>query len=67
MVKLVTTNINKLALKSLTFICPIQNKFLDKKIFQTFQNSDALLTDILLFITFVFTHVFKCLEAKFLN
>ena len=62
MVKLVTTKIKKSESKLLKVICPKQNKLLGKKVFLTFQNLDALLTDILYFRTFIFTHPFKYLE-----
>ena len=63
MVKLVTTKIKKSESKLLKFICPKQNKLLGKKVFLTFQNLDALLTDILYFRTFIFTHPFKYFES----
>ena len=62
MVKLVTTKIKKSESKLLKVICPKQNKLLGKKVFLTFQNLDALLTDILFFRTFIFTNPFKYLE-----
>ena len=61
-VKLVTTKIKKSESKLLKVICPKQNKLLGKKVFLTFQNLDALLTDILYFRTFIFTNPFKYLE-----
>lgn len=63
MVKLVTTKIKKSESKLLKVICPKQNKLLGKKVFLTFQNLDALLTDILYFRAFIFTHPFKYLES----
>ena len=62
-VKLVTTKIKKSESKLLKVICPKQNKLLGKKVFLTFQNLDALLTDILYFRAFIFTHPFKYLES----
>ena len=55
----------EISIKSLKLKCPIQYKLLGKKVFLTFQISDTLLTDILCFITFIFTLAFKCLKAKF--
>ena len=63
MVKLVTTKIKKSESKLLKVICPKQNKLLGKKVFLSFQNLDALLTDILYFRAFIFTHPFKYLES----